>query len=350
MFYFILTEFKKRLKIEVQNSKTKTKFLTYWRVFNKNRKIRMTNTQHISVLLHELVNTVEVFNERKNIIVDGTLWLGGHASEMIKKMNKGDVFVWFDADSENLKRATIRLESIAKERWVILYTIHSNFVHLQSELKKIGIESITWVYFDLGISSVHIDDGSRGFSIKHDGPLDMRFDKSSWIDASTIVNTYPEDKLFKIFSEYGEEPASRKIARHICEKRKQKKLETTYELRDTIDEVTKFPWVKERIFQAIRIEVNKELEHIEIALKDALQLLEKDGTIFVISFHSLEDRIVKNILRNESKDCICSDIICTCKHKKSIKILTSKPILPTEKEIEENIRSRSAKARAAKKI
>lgn len=350
MFYFILTEPEKRLKIEVQNSKTKTKFLSYSRVFNKNTKISMLNTGHIPVLLHELVDSIHLRQDKKNIIVDCTLWLWWHASEIIKKLNPWDIFIGFDADPINLELAERNLQVLAWKKEIQLFLIHSNFVHCARELKNIGVEKITWIYFDLWISSLHIDDGSRWFSIRHDGPLDMRFDKSSWQSACDIVNTYTEEKLYKIFSEYGEEPNSRKIAKYICEERKKKRPETTYDLRDTIDEVSKFPWVKEKVFQALRIEVNKELEHIKIALKDAIKLLEKDGTLFVISFHSLEDRIVKNILRDESRDCICSDIICTCKHKKTLQILTPKPILPTEKEIQENIRSRSAKARLAKKL
>jgi 16S rRNA (cytosine1402-N4)-methyltransferase len=310
----------------------------------------MLNSAHISVLLHELVESIEIFNEKKNIIVDCTLWLWWHASEIIQKMHQNDIFIWFDADEINLGLAKERLLPLAKKIWVELHLIRSNFVHLKEELSNIWIEKITGIYFDLWISSLHIDDGTRGFSIKHDGPLDMRFDKSTWQSASDVVNYYDEKRLTDIFTKYGEEPNSRKIAKYICEKRKQKALKTTYELRDTIDEVTKFPWVKEKIFQAIRIEVNKELEYIERALKDAINILDIEGNIFVISFHSLEDRIVKNIFRDESRDCICSDFICTCKHKKTIKILTPKPILPSEKEINENIRSRSAKARAAKKI
>ncbi len=350
MFYFTLTELKKRIKIEVQNSKTKTKLLSYSRVFNKNTKISMLNTEHIPVLLHELVDSIALRQDEKNIIVDCTLWLWWHASEIIKKLNPWDIFIGFDADPTNLELARRNLQVLAWEKEIKLFLIHSNFVHCARELKNIGIEKITWIYFDLWISSLHIDDGSRWFSIKHDGPLDMRFDKSWWQSARDIIHTYTEEKLFKIFSEYGEEPTSRKIAKYICDTRKKKKLETTYDLRDTIDEINSYHGVKERIFQALRIEVNKELEHIEIALKDAIKLLEKDGIIFVISFHSLEDRIVKNIFRDESKDCICTDIICTCHHKKTLKILTQKPVLPTEKEIQENIRSRSAKARAAKKL
>jgi 16S rRNA (cytosine1402-N4)-methyltransferase len=178
----------------------------------------------------------------------------------------------------------------------------------------------------------------------------MRFDRHQGKNAADIINYYSEKELIEIFREYGEENSAPKIARYIIEARKQKKIESTRELADIIEKANSYPGVKERIFQALRIEVNQELKNEEKAIKDGLDLLESDGTIFVISFHSLEDRIVKNIFRDESRDCICSDLICTCKHKRSIEILTKKPIVPSSEEIRENIRSRSAKARAAKKL
>nr|MDD3720692.1 16S rRNA (cytosine(1402)-N(4))-methyltransferase RsmH [Candidatus Gracilibacteria bacterium] len=304
---------------------------------------------HISVLLEELVSSIKIEKNKQNIIVDCTLGLAGHAKKIIEKLNPGDIFVGFDADIRNLELAKKVLENIRSDIKIVL--INSNFVNLKSELEKVGIKNITGIYYDLGISSLHVDEAERGFSFKLDGPLDMRFDTSIGFPASHIVNTYKEDELIRIFREYGEEPASRKIAQNIIEKRKSGfKFKTTKELANLIDECIKFPKAKNRIFQSLRIETNKEMETLEKSLKDAINLLSPGGTIFVISFHSLEDRIVKNIFKDESRDCICTDLICTCKHKKQIKILTKKPIIPTPEEEKTNPRSRSAKARSAEKL
>jgi 16S rRNA (cytosine1402-N4)-methyltransferase len=225
--------------------------------------------------------------------------------------------------------------------------INSNFWNLRKELEKIWITKITWIYYDLWLSSLHIDQAERWFSFMQDWPLDMRFDKSKWKTASDIVNSYKTEELKEIFSKYWEEPKSSKIAKLIVERRKKKLFEKTIDLAEII------PWnvkVKSRIFQAVRIEVNKELENLEKSLNEAINLLEKDSVIFVISFHSLEDRITKNIFKREMKDCICKDLICSCKHKKRLKLINKKPIVPWEFEIKNNPRSRSAKARCAKKI
>lgn len=304
---------------------------------------------HISVLLEELVSSIKIEKNKQNIIVDCTLWLAWHAKKIIEKLNPDDIFVWFDADIRNLELAKKILEESRKDIKIVL--INSNFVNLKTELEKVWIQNITWIYYDLGISSLHVDEAERWFSFKLDWPLDMRFDTSIWLPASHIVNTYKEDELIKIFRDYGEEPSSRKIAMKIIEKRKTWfRFNTTKELADLIDENVGFPKTKNRIFQALRIETNKEMENLEKSLRNALNLLNTWWTIFVISFHSLEDRIVKNIFKEESRDCICSDLICTCKHKKQIKILTKKPIIPTQEEEKANPRSRSAKARTAEKL
>jgi 16S rRNA (cytosine1402-N4)-methyltransferase len=302
------------------------------------------------VLLHELVDAISIQKNNKNIIVDATLGMAWHAKEIIAKMNPWDTFIWFDADEKNLQAAKQRLESLFPNSKVHIVLIHSNFVHLKDELKKRNIEEITGIYYDLWISSLHVDEAERGFSFKLNGPLDMRFDKSAWKTAADIVNSFSERELKNIFSHYWEEPKSYKIAAKIVEKRKQTKFTTTKQLSDTIEEVSKDPKSKNRIFQALRIETNNELEHIKVSLKDAIELLEKDGTIFVISFHSLEDRITKQIFKKETRDCICSDLICSCHHKKCLQLLSKKPILPSKKEVEYNQRSRSAKARSAQKI
>ena len=304
-------------------------------------------SRHISVLLYELVDSIDIKNDKKNIIVDCTLWMWWHASKIIEKMNKWDTFIWFDADIKNLELAKIRLNEINKDWKVEIILINSNFLNLKKELAKRWIDKITWIYYDLWLSSLHLDEAERWFSFMLDWPLDMRLDKTKWKTAADIVNGYSQAELREIFLKYWEEPGSNKISARIVEARKNKKFKTTLELSAVIPGL---PKVKSRIFQAIRIEVNWELEALEKSLEDAIELLEKKWKIFVISFHSLEDRITKQIFKKETRDCICEDIICSCKHKKSLKILTKKPILPTEKEIKENPRSRSAKARCAEKI
>ncbi len=303
--------------------------------------------KHISVLLNELVESIKIKTNSKNIIVDCTLWMWWHASKIIKKMNCWDTFIWFDADIKNLELAKKRLDEINKDNKVEIILINSNFINLKKELKNRNIEKITGIYYDLWLSSLHLDEADRWFSFMLEGPLDMRLDKTKWKTAAQIINSYTKDELREIFLKYWEEPGANKISTKIVEARKQKKFKTTSDLSEVIQGI---PKTKARIFQAIRIEVNNELKSIEISLKDAIDLLEKDWIIFVISFHSLEDRITKQIFKKETKDCICEDLICNCKHKKSLKLLNKKPIIPTEEEIKENPRSRSAKARIAQKI
>ncbi len=309
-----------------------------------------TKDLHKSVLLQELVDSITIFSDKKNIIVDCTLGVWWHASSIINKLNPWDFFIAFDADIKNLNLAKKRLKKENKNKNINLIFINSNFVNLKDELNKIKINKITWIYYDLWISSIHVDNAKRWFSFKKDGPLDMRFDKSKGITAADIVNSYKKDDLIKIFKQYWEESFSIKIANKIIEERKKKKFNTTVELSDLIWKVSFLQKSKNRIFQALRIEVNNELWNLKISINDAINLLDKNWNIFVISFHSLEDRIVKKIFKRETRDCICSDLICSCKHKKTLKILNKKLILPSNKEIKENPRSRSAKARWAKKI
>lgn len=309
-----------------------------------------TQDKHISVLLHELTNSIQISKTSKNIIVDCTLWGGGHAEKIIEKLNSWDIFIGFDADDKNLKFASNRLKPLIEEKKIESHFIHSNFLHLKKELEKRGINEITGIYYDLWISSMHVDEAERWFSFKNDGPLDMRYDKSEWRNAYDVVNFYEKEKLIGIFREYGEEPASRKIAEKIIDERKKKKIETTGELANIVSENMRFPKAQARIFQAIRMEVNNELENTEKSIYDGINLLKKGWHIFVITFHSLEDRLVKHLFKRETKDCICTELICNCKHKKTLKLWEKKPIIPSEEEIKNNPRSRSAKWRSAEKI
>lgn len=325
---------------------------------------------HTSVLLQELVDWITIYPDRKNVIVDATLWLAGHAIEILKKMNPWDIFVWFDADERNLHVAKQKLKQIQTETqgelsWrdkeespgrktleeIQIVLIHSNFLHLEEKLAEHDIPTITGIYYDLWVSSVHFDEADRWFSFRMNGPLDMRFDTHTWKTAADILNFYEEADIYKILKEYGEEPYARKIAARTITQRKKKKFVSTDDLTQFLDtEINSHIKTKMRVFQALRIAVNKELENLETSLQQAIKLLETWGNIFAISFHSLEDRIVKQTFKKETRDCICSDIICSCRHEKTLKILTKKPIIPTKTEQQENPRSRSAKARSAVKI
>jgi len=320
----------------------------------------MTNIweKHISVLLSELVDSINIW-ESENIIVDCTLWMAGHFIEVAKKTNPWDIMIWFDADSKNLALAKQRIEtelqninfiensSNKNKDKINIILINSNFWNLRQELENVWISEITWIYYDLGLSSLHLDEADRWFSFMQEWPLDMRLDKSSGQTAAAIVNSYLASELREVFLKYWESLQANKLSHKIVDLRKQKKFETTFDLAEII------PWPpkeKAKIFQALRIEVNKELEVLEDSLKQAIDLLKSQWIIFVISFHSLEDRITKQIFKKETRDCICSDIICSCNHQKSLKLLQKKPILPTEDEISQNSRSRSAKARSAQKL
>ncbi len=315
--------------------------------------VKKDGNLHTSVLLDETIESLDICASKKNIVVDCTLWLAGHASEVIKKMKSWDIFIGFDADERNLKIAKQKLKHIQTQTKsspeVVL--VHSNFLHLRKELKRHNIETITAIYYDLGVSSVHFDETDRGFSFRSDGPLDMRFDTTKWQTAADALNYYEEKKLFEILRNYGEEPHARKIAARIITARKKQKFHTTWDLSDFLEnEINTHIKTKMRVFQALRIEVNKELENLNSSLTQALELLSPKWIIAVISFHSLEDRIAKQVFKRETRDCICTAPICNCGHKKSLKILTKKPIIPTDIEQKENSRSRSAKLRIAEKL
>ena len=315
--------------------------------------------KHISVLLDELVWAIKISKNKQNIIVDCTLGMAGHFIKVAQKLNPWDIIIWFDADLKNLwlakERIKDNLENIEfienkkqeKTDKINIILINDNFWNLEENLKQKQIKKITGIYYDLGLSSLHLDEADRWFSFMQNWPLDMRLDKSKGQTAKQIINSYTKEQLREIFIKYWESSQANKISQKIVEIRKQKKFETTKDLAEIIDWP---PREKAKIFQAIRIETNKELEMLEKSLKQAINLLEKNWIIFVISFHSLEDRITKQILKKETRDCICNDLICSCHHKKSLKLLNKKPILPSKEEIDKNPRSRSAKARIAEKI
>lgn len=307
----------------------------------------MDDFKHYTVMLNEAVDALECHPGK--IYVDCTLGGGGHSELILKRISPNGRLIAFDIDDEAIAHAKERLKNYSN-----LTIVKSSYTNIKEELHKLGIKKITGgVILDLGASYHQLTKAERGFSFSKDAPLDMRFDMNSNFSAFDVVNKYSEADLVRIFSEYGEEHFSKRIAKKIVETRRIKAIRTTKELADIIVNAT--PRVKShihpatRVFQAIRIEVNNELKNVNFVLHDILDLLDKDAIISVISFHSLEDRIVKQFFKFESQKCRCNDMICKCPPPK-IELVNKKPIMASEKEILENPPSRSAKLRIAKAI
>jgi len=284
-------------------------------------------------------------------VVDCTLGLGGHSEEILKRIGPKGKLMAFDQDAENLERSKERLSKHLKQ--IIL--VNRNFEFLKEEIEKQNFRNPDAIFFDLGLSSPHVDDPGRGFSFHKDGPLDMRYDQSQHLTAERVVNTFSEEKLADIFFHFGEERRSRWIAKKIVHRRKESPFVSTMDLSDFL--VNIMGWKEKhhpatRVFQALRIFVNRELETLETALHQAIDVLKPKGRIVVISYHSLEDRIVKNIFRYYTQECICPKFlpVCQCNFKKKLYLLTKKPIIPSDSEVQSNPRARSAKLRGAERI
>lgn len=306
---------------------------------------------HKSVLLKE---TIEGLNVRKGkIYLDGTLGGAGHSYEILKKLHGSGLLIGIDQDQEALKAARERLSEFKNVEYFNL-----NYIDFEKALDDLGIEKIDGVLLDIGVSSYQFDNPERGFSYRFDAPLDMRMDKSLEISAKDIVNTYSEDEITEIIREYGEEKWASRISKFIVQERKNKKIDTTFELVEIIKNAIPAgarrngPHPAKRTFQALRIEVNKELDVLKNSIDKFVHRLNPGGRIAIITFHSLEDRIVKNSFKYLEKDCICppTSPICTCNKKREIKIITRKPITASEEELNENNRSHSAKLRIAEKL
>lgn len=306
---------------------------------------------HKPVMLNECIDMLNIVPS--GIYVDGTLGGAGHSLEIVKRLDSGKLIA-FDQDIEAIENAKIKLK--AYEDKVIL--IHDNFRNIKKSLEDIDIFRINGLLLDLGVSSYQLDSPERGFSYRYDAPLDMRMNQSSQISAKYIVNTYSEEDLKRIIRDYGEEKWASRIAQFIVEERMKKPIDTTGELVQIIKaaipkkarEEEQHP--AKRTFQAIRIETNHELDVIYDVLESAVELLLPGGVISVITFHSLEDRIVKNFFRDESTGCICPPEIpvCVCNHQARLRLAHRKPLVPSEEELRENPRSRSAKVRGAIKL
>lgn len=305
---------------------------------------------HVSVLLDECIQGLDI--KPDGIYVDGTLGGAGHSTEIAKRLKAG-LLVGFDQDINAINTAKERLKPYGDR----IRLVRSNFENIKSEIEKLGIEKIDGLLLDLGVSSHQLDEAERGFSYMQDAPLDMRMDNRVKTGAREVVNEYSKEELERIIREYGEENWAARIAQFIVEAREEKDIETTLELVDIIKRAIPKkaridgPHPAKRTFQAIRIEVNRELDVIEKTIRDAASIMNKGGRICIITFHSLEDRIVKNAFKELAKSCVCPPELpmCMCDKKSEVKIITRKPILPSEEEIEVNPRSRSAKLRIAQK-
>ena len=306
---------------------------------------------HRSVLLDECIEGLDIRND--GIYVDGTAGGGGHSFEIAKRLDGGRLIA-IDQDEVAIAAASKRLECYGER----VSVVRSNFFELARVCDELGIREIDGLLLDLGVSSYQLDTPERGFSYMADAPLDMRMDKRGALSAYDVLNGYEEEKIKKILYEYGEERYSAAIAAAIIRERQKKPIENTLELSNIIKYAIP-PHAREgghhpakRSFQAIRIEVNGELAVIEPAIRDAVKLLRKGGRIAIITFHSLEDRIVKQTFASLAQGCTCPKNfpVCVCNNKPTLKVVTRKPILPSSAELEENPRSRSAKLRVAQKI
>jgi S-adenosyl-methyltransferase mraW len=311
------------------------------------------NFEHVSVLLNECIDNLNI--EPDGIYCDCTLGGGGHSYQIASRLNENGLLIGIDQDTNALKAASERLKEFDNVKYV-----HSNFSDVKNIVEgfDLGQNSVNAFLLDLGVSSHQLDEADRGFSYNHDAPLDMRMDVTCPLSADKVVNEYSEDELAKIIKDYGEERWAKRIAQFIVKERQIKPIETTFELVSVIKKAVPKgaradgPHPAKRTFQAIRIEVNNELGILENTINDMVDLLKPKGRICIITFHSLEDRIVKNVFRNLENPCVCPrDFpICVCGKKPKVRVVTRKPIIPSDDEILSNHRSRSAKLRVIEKL
>ena len=311
-------------------------------------------TIHKSVLLEESIKALNL--KKGDVVVDATLGGGGHSHEILKKIGSEGMLIAIDQDNEAIEKFKAQSKKLkAKGR---IFLVNDNFANLDSILKELKIEKVDAILADFGISSDQLEKTERGFSFQKDAPLDMRMNQNEGMTAADVVNSYSEKELANIFFEYGDEKYARLIAKGIVSQRKSKPIETTKELAVLIEKSIPKRYGSQKInpatkvFQALRIEVNKELESIREFIPKAIEVLDKKGRLSVITFHSGEDRIVKEIARENARGCICPPNfpVCRCGRFPIVKIVNSKPIVPGAKEIGDNPRSRSAKLRVVEKI
>lgn len=303
--------------------------------------------EHISVLLNETIDALDI--KENGIYVDGTLGGAGHAYEVCKRLGAEGRFIGIDQDADAIEAGTKRLAEFGEK----VRIVRSNYCNMKQVLEELGISKVNGIVLDLGVSSHQLDTAERGFSYREDAPLDMRMDQRNPMTAKDIVNGYSENELFRIIRDYGEDKFAKNIAKHIVRAREEKEITTTNELTEIIKAAIPMKVRKntghpsKKTFQAIRIELNKELDVLKDTLDEMIELLDDGGRICIITFHSLEDRIVKSIYRKNENPCTCPSTfpVCVCGNKPKGKVITRKPILPTEEELVYNRRSKSAKLR-----
>ena len=308
--------------------------------------------KHVSVLLGECIDGLAI--KDSGTYVDGTLGGAGHAEEVIKRLGKEGHFIGIDRDEEAIENGTRRLEAY-KEKITL---VRDNFNNFKNIIAELGVSGVDGILLDLGVSSHQLDEAERGFSYMQDAPLDMRMDQRQDFTAADLIATYPRQELARVIREYGEENWADRIAAFIVEEREKEPILTTGQLVDVIKRAVPKgarrdgPHPAKRTFQALRIEVNDELGILERAIRDMVEGLNPGGRICIITFHSLEDRIVKETFRKLENPCTCpkSFPVCVCGKKPSVKVITGKPIVPSEEETEGNPRARSAKLRIAEKL
>lgn len=302
---------------------------------------------HKSVLLDETVNGLNI--KPDGIYVDGTLGGGGHAYEVCRRLGKQGSIVGIDQDEAAIEAAGFRLKDFGEKVTIV----RSNYCNMKSKLQELGIDKVDGIVLDLGVSSYQLDTAERGFSYREDAPLDMRMDTRQKMTARDIVNDYSEMELYRVIRDYGEDKFAKNIAKHIVIAREKEPIETTGQLTEIIRQAIPMKYQKKsghpakRTFQAIRIELNRELEVLRDSLDDMIELLNPGGRLCIITFHSLEDRIVKSAFKKNENPCACPPDfpVCVCGKKSKGSIITRKPILPSEEELANNSRSKSAKLR-----
>lgn len=303
--------------------------------------------EHKSVLLYETIDSLNI--KPDGIYVDGTLGGGGHAYEVAKRLGEGGRLIGIDQDADAILASSERLGEFQNKVTIV----RSNYEQIGSVLSDLGVDKVDGIYLDLGVSSYQLDTAERGFTYREDTALDMRMDQRQTETAADIVNGYSEMELYRVIRDYGEDKFAKNIAKHIVKARQEKPIETTGELIEIIKAAIPMKMratgghPAKKTFQAIRIELNRELEVLENSIDRMIDLLKPEGRLSIITFHSLEDRIVKNRFRDNENPCICPPEfpVCMCGRKSKGRVITRKPILPSEEEIQENKRSKSAKLR-----
>ena len=303
--------------------------------------------QHKSILLNECMEGLSI--KEDGIYVDGTLGGGGHSFHILERLGERGRLIGIDQDEDAIKAATKRLEAFANKVTIV----RDNYEHFQTILSTLSIPKVDGILLDLGVSSYQFDEADRGFSYRFDAPLDMRMDRRQGFTAKDLINNYSEQELYHIIRDYGEDKFARNIAKHIVKEREKKPIETTFELSEIISHAIPMKMrvqgghPAKKTFQAVRIALNRELEVLEESIEGMIKALKPEGRLCIISFHSLEDRIVKKAFRTAEDPCICpKDFpICTCGRKSLGRVISKKAIIPSDLEMEENPRARSAKLR-----